>query len=476
MNVVSRIRAQIVVAVMALIVWVPSPLLAQGSPTGTLTGTVSDASGGVLPGVTVVARNLQIGLSQQTVSSSTGDWRLPGLPLGTYELTFELSGFKKLVRSGITVDAASTRSVAVSLEVGGLTETIKVSADAALLTTTTATTSRSLTSAELQAVPTSTGSFTHLLSSEAGVSADLPPVLTNGTGNISPSVNGTRTTSTSLFFNGIDATNLTSNEGAMSDNIAPAPGMLQEVKLQTSMYDASTGRSGGGNFQLVTRSGTNAFRGTGHFSFQHENLNNNDYFYEKDGIDKPKKPLEMTAGQISAYVATVGNTNELLEFVADGSVHVTQQGDNLKDKGLDITGNVLRLVRHPQGDTLDVFGDAGTGTGKTDVSRIDAERVHVVKDCDSLVDGRRADRWRLQAVAQRLVIEHDLRWAGGCPVADVPVVDQFVLHARTSHGRRIVVGGQRGVNAGKAQKKPAFFICWRYAFMVLISPSAMNRA
>ena len=103
---------------------------------------------------------------------------------------------------------------------------MQVSGDAALLTATTSATSRSLTAAELQAVPTSTGSFTHLLSSEAGISADLPPVLTNGTGNISPSVNGTRTTSTSLFFNGIDATNLTSNEGSLSDNIAPASDTL----------------------------------------------------------------------------------------------------------------------------------------------------------------------------------------------------------------------------------------------------------
>ena len=213
---------------------------------------------------------------------------MPGLPIGSYEIAFELDGFKKLVRSGITVEAATTRSVAVTMEVGGLSETVQVAADAGLLTVTTAATARSLTAAELQAVPTSTGSFTHLLSSEAGVSADLPPVLTNGTGNISPSVNGTRTTSTSLFFNGVDATNLTSNEGAMSDNIAPAPDMLQEVKLQTSMYDASTGRSGGGNFQLVTRSGSNDVRGSAMLNFQHESMNSNDFFYEKDGIDKPK--------------------------------------------------------------------------------------------------------------------------------------------------------------------------------------------
>jgi hypothetical protein len=266
----------------------PTPVRAQGNPTGTLTGTISDPSGGVLPGVTVTAKGAQTGLTQQSISGGSGEWRIPGLPLGVYEVSFELDGFKKLVRSGVTVEAASIRSLPVTLEVGGVTETVQVSGDARLLDVTTSTTARSLSNAELEAVPTSTGSFTHLLSSEAGVSADLPPVLINGTGNISPSVNGTRTTSTSLFFNGIDATNLTTNEGAMSDNIAPAIDTLEEVKLQTSMYDASTGRSGGGNFQLVTRSGTNGLRGTANYNRQHERFNANDLFYEKDGIAKPK--------------------------------------------------------------------------------------------------------------------------------------------------------------------------------------------
>ena len=266
----------------------PARMVAQGSPTGTLTGTVSDPTGAVLPGVTVAVKSVQTGMTQQTTTGTNGEWRIPALPVGTYEVSFELQGFKRLVRDGIIVEAAATRSVPASLAVGGLAETVNVTGDANLLSTTTVTTVRSITAAEIQSVPTSTGSFTHLLSSEAGVSADLPPVLTNGTGNISPSVNGTRTTSTSLFFNGIDATNLTTNEGSLNDNIAPASDMLQEITLQTSMYDASTGRSGGGNFQLVTRSGSNAFRGTGYFNFQHENMNSNDFFYEKDGIDKPK--------------------------------------------------------------------------------------------------------------------------------------------------------------------------------------------
>src|SRR5687767_3730513 len=282
------VRHGIAVAVLLIAALIPAGVAAQGSAGGTLAGTVSDPSGGVLPGVTVTAKGSQTGLTQQTVSGGEGDWRIPALASGTYEVAFELDGFKRLVRSGIIVEAATTRSVPVTLEVGGLSETVQVTADANLLALTTTTTARSLTSAELEAVPTSTGSFTHLLSSEAGVSADLPPVLINGTGNISPSVNGTRTTSTSLFFNGIDATNITSNEGSMSDNISPAPEMLEEVKLQTSLYDASTGRSGGGNFQLVTRSGTNRYHGGVQLSVQHERFNENDFFYQKDGIGKPR--------------------------------------------------------------------------------------------------------------------------------------------------------------------------------------------
>ena len=95
---------------------------AQGSPTGTLTGVVLDPSGGVLPGVSVTAKNTQTGLTQQTVSGGGGDWRLPALPAGTYELTFELDGFKKTVRNGVLVEAAVTRSVPTTMEVGGLTE------------------------------------------------------------------------------------------------------------------------------------------------------------------------------------------------------------------------------------------------------------------------------------------------------------------------------------------------------------------
>jgi hypothetical protein len=261
--------------------------LAQSGPTGSLGGAIHDNSGGAVAGAKVTVSSDDTGLSRNTTTDAEGHWQIAVLPTGSYKITVEAQGFKKAVAQA-AVEAAVPRVLNIKLEVGEVTAQIDITESAPLVTPTTATTFRQLTGTELVQVPTPTRSFTHLLTAEAGVSSDLSPVLTNGTGNISPSVNGTRTTSTSLTFNGVDATNLTTNEGSLNDNISPAPETLAEVKLQTSLYDASTGRSGGGNFQLITKGGTNKFNGTAYYYGQHEALNANDYFFNRDAIDKPE--------------------------------------------------------------------------------------------------------------------------------------------------------------------------------------------
>ncbi len=261
--------------------------LAQSGPTGSLGGVVQDQAGASVSGAKITAVHSETGLNRKATSDEEGRWILPVLPTGNYKVTVEAGGFKKAVANA-AVEAAVPRVLDIKMEVGEVSIEVNITDTAPLATPTTATTFRQLSGQELVQVPTSTRSFTHLLSAEAGVSSDLPPVLTNGTGNISPSVNGTRTTSTSLTFNGIDATNLTTNEGSFSDNISPAPETLSEVKLQTSLYDASTGRSGGGNFQLVTKSGGNKFNGSLYHYFQNEALNANDFFFNRDSIDRPK--------------------------------------------------------------------------------------------------------------------------------------------------------------------------------------------
>lgn len=259
----------------------------QAGPTGNLGGSVQDTTGAVVSGVKVTATSTETGLTRTVVADVEGRWQLAVLPVGQYKVLFEAAGFSNAV-ANVTIEAAVPRQLDVKMEVGQVNVEVVVSDTTPLLTPSTVTTFRQLNAEELTRVPTATRSFTHLLSAEAGVSADLPPVLTNGNGNISPSVNGTRTTSTSLSFNGIDATNITSNEGSLNNNISPSPESLSEVKLQTSLYDASTGRSGGGNFQLVTRGGSNELHGSLYHYLQNEKLNANDFFFNKDGIARPR--------------------------------------------------------------------------------------------------------------------------------------------------------------------------------------------
>ncbi len=256
--------------------------------TGGLSGTVTDANGAVVQGASVAVKNVATNLTRNTTTNQDGRWTFALLPVGTYDLSYKKEGFKRSVSHNVAVEASVSRVVDTELEVGSTDVFVDVTTDQPLVQGDSATVARQITGEEVTRMPTSTRSFTGLLSSEAGVSAELSPVGVNGNGNISPSVNGTRTTSTSLFFNGIDATNITSNEGSLNDNISPAPETLQEVKLQTSLYDASTGRSGGGNFQLVTKGGGNQLSGSVYYYLQNKNFNVNDFFLKEAGVEKPK--------------------------------------------------------------------------------------------------------------------------------------------------------------------------------------------
>lgn len=261
-------------------------IFAQAS--GSLNGTVKDPNGALIQGASVTVKNTATNLTRTAVTNDDGNWTVTVLPVGTYSVSYEKDGFKKAVNQNIEVEASVTRSVDMVLGIGVSDVFVDVTSDMPLVQTESATVARQITGEQLTKTPTSTRSFTGLLGSESGVSSELSPVGVNGNGNISPSVNGTRTTSTSLSFNGVDATNITSNEGSLSDNISPAPETLQEVKLQTSLYDASTGRSGGGNFQLVTKSGGNAFNGSAYYYLQNKKFNSNEFFLQESNNEKPR--------------------------------------------------------------------------------------------------------------------------------------------------------------------------------------------
>src|SRR5687768_13532326 len=203
----------------------PVAAFAQGGPAGSLEGRVTDQSQAAVPGVAVTARHLATGETRSATTNGDGFYRLMALGVGRYALTYQLSGFKAATREA-SVEAAVPLSVNVTLEVGGLTESVTVRTETSVLQTSTAAVARQLSGRELVEVPSSTRNFTHLLTATPGASADLPPVSSNDTGSISPSVNGTRTTSNSVLYNGIDITSLLSNTGSLDEGLVPAPETL----------------------------------------------------------------------------------------------------------------------------------------------------------------------------------------------------------------------------------------------------------
>jgi hypothetical protein len=276
------------------------PAHAQTAGTG-LAGHITDATDAALPGVTVTIVNTDTSSQRVVTSTASGDWEARLLAPGHYRLTFELQGFRPLQRDGVTVTTAEMGTVNVSLTVGGANEAIEVTASTTMVSSESATIVRTLDQRELEYLPTSARNFTQLLVTEPGVSADLSELLSNDNASLSPSVNGARTTNNSFVFNGIDVTSLlccnsrvngargtiAEGGGTLSRNVAPALETLQEVKLQTSLYDAATGRNGGGAFQLVSKSGSNRLSGTGYYFHQNDNLIANDFFFNRADVDRP---------------------------------------------------------------------------------------------------------------------------------------------------------------------------------------------
>src|SRR5262245_52018331 len=138
--------------VVACLVWLVSPALAQ-TDRGTITGTVSDATGAVIPGVIIEAKNVGTGVAYQAGSSETGNFTLAQLPVGTYELSAFLPGFKRFIRPGLVIGVAQVVRVDVKLEVGTAGEQVTVEAAAPLLKTESGEISQNFTTDTLKDLP-----------------------------------------------------------------------------------------------------------------------------------------------------------------------------------------------------------------------------------------------------------------------------------------------------------------------------------
>jgi hypothetical protein len=242
--------------------------------TATVTGTVTDQSGGVLPGVVVSLKHLPTGRVTEAITGAEGAYLVPLLPIGGYEVTFTLQGFQPRVVQGVVLAVNDRIKLDATLVTSGVSEVIQVTGQTQVQTTTAV--QKLIDSQQVQELPINNRNFAKLTELAPGVSSDLSDEVGVGlTSNMSISVNGARRNAVNWLVDGVMNVDVGSNITLLS---TPTLESIEQFKIITSSYAAEWPRSGGGIVNVVTKSGTSKFSGSGYEFFRSDKLNSNSYF------------------------------------------------------------------------------------------------------------------------------------------------------------------------------------------------------
>src|SRR5205809_363232 len=252
----------------------------QGA-TATISGVVRDATGALVPGVGVTAKQTDTGLTRTAVSDEYGGYKIQTLPVGPYELTAELPGFKHQVRRGINLVVGQDAVVNLTLEVGSLAEQVTVTEEVALVNTTLSSTSGLITEQQVKDLPLNGRSFDQLLVLNAGVIANASN-MGGGGGFPAFSVAGHRQETNRFMINGVDwiggnATHqFVTPSGASSQLLGVEA--VREYNVLEHTYGAEYGKRAGGQVSIVTSSGTNQWHGNVFEYMRNSALDAKNYF------------------------------------------------------------------------------------------------------------------------------------------------------------------------------------------------------
>ena len=281
----------LVPGLVALAAAAPAPAYAQAN-FASLSGTLVDSSGGVLPGVTVVCKNLRTGLTQETVTNEVGIFRFADLPIGQYEVTASLQGFQKLVAGGINLITGQTADIKLTMQPGGLETTVEVTGASPVTQTTSSTVQTSMTVRQVQDLPLNGRNPLQLVALTAGASITAPGAAVSGQqDNQAITVNGLRSTQNNFRMDGSNY----NNRFFGSAPVLPNPDTLEEFTVQSANYSART--SGAGALvELSTRSGSNQLHFSAFEFLRDTSLNANDPFNNAAGREKPPFKLNQFGG------------------------------------------------------------------------------------------------------------------------------------------------------------------------------------
>ncbi|HZT28881.1 MAG TPA: carboxypeptidase regulatory-like domain-containing protein [Bryobacteraceae bacterium] len=272
----------------ALLVLLPGGLFAQ-AVSGTILGSVQDASGAAIPGASVTLVNADTGLTRTVATNASGDYDAPSLPPGIYNVSAEMKGFKKVSLAGIRLNVDQKARVDLKLEVGDLTESIQVQAAVPLVQSDSSELGATVNESQIKELPLNGRDFVQLTRLIPGVTRGVPGSNNDGASNegwrMSSTIaaNGMRTRDNNFLLDGIDNNELNLNTVI----IFPSVDAIEEFKVQTSTYSAEFGRANGGVVNIQIKSGTNQFHGSGFEFLRNDKLDANDLFNNKFGRVKP---------------------------------------------------------------------------------------------------------------------------------------------------------------------------------------------
>ena len=305
---------------------------AQNIYSGCWSGSVTDPSGAVVSGATVTLHNTDTNTDIVTVKTgSNGNYAASELPLGPYTVTVKAAGFKAYVASGVVLHIGEQRTLDIKLEVGQVSETVTVTATAIPVETSSAQ-DMTITGSQIRELQLNNRNFEQLVTLEPGVASGLPDQIQFGITNTdSVSVNGARVSANNWTVDGADINDSGSNQTLLN---VPSVDALQEFTLERSTYDAQYGRSGGGQVNVVTKSGTKDFHGDAYEFFRNNVLDANEYFNK--GAGNPRSPF-----RYNDFGYTVG-----------GPVFVPDHYNTDKSKTFFFFSEEFRRTRTPSTDVL----------------------------------------------------------------------------------------------------------------------------
>jgi len=277
---------------------------ASAQTTSTIVGTVSQPEAGPLPGATVTATQRETGFTRTVVADADGRYTIAGLPAGTYELRAELSGFKPLVRTGVDVTVAETAAVNFTLDSGALAiadQVVTVEGRGSRVNTQTSELSYLVTQQAIETLPLNGRNYTDLALLQPGVlpfpHRDGGSVVAHGLGM---SINGQDPRSNVYLLDGTLQNDFTNGPAGSAAGTALGVETIREFRVETNAYSAEYGRNSGGQINVLTKSGTNQYGGSGYLYHRNDAFDARNFF---DGADKPDFTRNQFGGSLGGPIA-----------------------------------------------------------------------------------------------------------------------------------------------------------------------------